>query len=134
MIFVGLGCRKGCDAGDILRAIALELSRTAHESSSVVSLYAPEFKRDEPGLVEAAAVLSATLVWLPLALLRAEAPGTLTQSAAVLTKFGIPSIAETAALAGARRVGKGGVRLLGPRVIAGAATCALATYLEEASL
>ncbi|MEY4576081.1 MAG: hypothetical protein RL701_784 [Pseudomonadota bacterium] len=130
MIAVGLGCRKGCDKGEILRAIALGLNAVGLEHAHVSELYAPEFKRDEPGLAEAAAALHKPLLWLPLEELRAQAAGALTQSAVVLSQFGLPSIAETAALAGARRAGQGAVKLLGPRVIAGAATCALAELLE----
>ncbi len=66
--------------------------------------------------------MAAPLTPLPLEALQAEAGRVLTRSEAVMARFGVPAIAEAAALAGA---GAGG-RLLGPRLAEGGATCAVA--------
>ena len=73
-------------------------------------------------LAQAAAQLGLPLVHLRLEQLQAQAPKALSRSAHVERHFGLPGVAETAALAGAGA----GARLLGPRALAGGATCALA--------
>ena len=84
-------------------------------------------KADEPGLVEAERLLGATLTALPLAALKAQAERILTPSPSAQARFGAPNIAEAAALAGA---GEGG-RLLGPRLAADGATCAIALSVSR---
>jgi cobalt-precorrin 5A hydrolase len=127
MIAVGIGCRKECDPGDIVQAIASALAASRSDLRAVHALYAPEFKREERSLVVAAQEVGKDLVYLPLDALRAQASLALTMSAHVLERWGLPSVAEAAALAGAGCLrGIGGQRLLGPRQIAGGAACALA--------
>jgi len=84
-------------------------------------------KADEPGLIEAARLLGAELTALSLAALNAQVGRILTPSAAARARFGAPNIAEAAALAGA---GEGG-RLIGPRLKADGATCAVALSSER---
>ena len=85
-------------------------------------------KADEPGLIEAARIIGIALTPLPLAALAAQVERILTPSAAVeWPRFGAPNVAEAAALAGA---GEGG-RLLGPRLAADGATCAIALSPER---
>jgi cobalt-precorrin 5A hydrolase len=79
-------------------------------------------KAGEPGLVEAARLIGAPLTPLPLEALKAEASRILTPSKPAQARFGAPSVAEAAALAGA---GAGG-RLLGARLAVDGATCAIA--------
>ena len=76
------------------------------------------------------ASLALTLTPLPLAALNAQAERILTPSAPAQARFGAPNIAEAAALAGA---GEGG-RLLGPRLAADGATCAVALSAERPKL
>ena len=85
-------------------------------------------KAEEPGLIEAARLLRRALTPLPLEALEAQAERILTPSAAARSRFGAPNIAEAAALAGA---GQGG-RLIGPRIAADGATCAIALSSERA--
>jgi hypothetical protein len=70
---------------------------------------------------------------LPHAALAAQASGALTVSDAVTRRFELPSVAETAALAGADALARPGtsVRLLAARLVAGSAVCALAS-VEDA--
>ncbi len=133
MIAVGLGCRAGCDARDIVRAVHDSIARAGLRLSEVHALYAPERKRDDPSIVNAAATLDKPLVFLPMSELEAQARSVLTVSEVVARHMGVPCVSETAALAGAqsfeisRHVRVPHIpRLLGPRRIYGGATCALA--------
>ena len=111
VITAGLGCRKGCNAAEIVALIG----QAGHPDR----LAAPEFKRDEPGLHAAAALLGLPLDFVSDTALAAAQPHCLTHSAAAERATGHAAIAEAAALAG------GGV-LLGPRIASANATCALA--------
>jgi cobalt-precorrin 5A hydrolase len=132
MIAAGLGCRSGCDVADLLAAISGALAQADRTLADVHALVAPDFKAAEPALALAAQQLGKPLWHLPIAELQAQATAALTHSERVMQQFAVPSIAETAALAGARRVcdSATAVRLLGPRLAAGGATCALAAAYE----
>jgi cobalt-precorrin 5A hydrolase len=135
MIAAGLGCRKGCASADLVRALETALASVGRALSDVSALYAPEFKAEESALVEIARQLGKPLVLLGMDALQLQAAHALTQSAQVAVRFGIPSIAETAALAGACALADStAVRptLLGPRQIAGGASCALAVATDLA--
>jgi cobalt-precorrin 5A hydrolase len=140
MIAAGLGCRSGCADDDLLLALDGALAAAGCAREALGGLYAPEEKRDEPGLLAAAARLGKPLVLLPRAALLAHGAATITHSAYALAHYGVPSVAETAALAGAALLGAhaepraathGRPRLLGPRQVAGSATCALAITEEK---
>jgi cobalt-precorrin 5A hydrolase len=128
VIAAGVGCRSSCDVEDLVGAVVTALKNGARDLSEVHALYAPDFKREEPSLMLIAQKLGKAIVWLPLGELEKYASQALTSSDLVMQRFGLPSIAETAALAGARAIshGKASARLLGPRAICGGATCALA--------
>lgn len=129
MIAAGLGCRKGCAGADLVRALEITLASAGRALSEVRALYAPDFKAEEPALVEIAQQLGKPLVLLRMEQLQRHAGSALTQSEQVAVRFGIPSIAETAALAGACALADSHhmrPKLLGPRQIAGGASCALA--------
>ncbi len=124
-IAIGVGCRAGVPgeaiAGLLRRALA-EFSAPEGERR----LFTLAAKAEEPGLVEAARLIGAKLTALPLAAVEVEAARVLTPSPVVRARFGVPAIAEAAALAGA---GAGG-KLLGPRLAADGATCAVALSAE----
>ena len=128
VIAAGLGCRVGCCAADVIAALRLALARDGVDLAAVRALYSAEFKAAEQSLRHAAAELDKPLVLLAHATLAAQAPWALTASAAVAARFDLPSVAETAALAGAFELGerRAPARLLSPRWVTGAATCALA--------
>jgi cobalt-precorrin 5A hydrolase len=119
MITAGLGCRKGCTAAELVRLI--------QAAGLPDRLAAPEFKRDEPGLHEAACQLGLPLVFVPDAALAAAQLHCVTRSAAAERATGHASVAEAAALAG-------GGTLLGPRIASANATCALACSANSAKL
>lgn len=122
MIAAGLGCRKNCTAEDILVAIAGAAARSRVNISEISILCAADFKRGEASLGRAANRLNLPLLFLPRERLEECASAVMTQSAHVAAVYGLPSLAETAALAG---VGEG-ARLLAPRFTHGGAACALA--------
>jgi len=129
MIAVGLGCRAGCGVDQLLELLEQALAAGGCCREDIRALYTADFKSGEAGLRHAAARLSKPLVLLSLAQLQAQAGSALTRSAQTLERFGLPSIAETAALAGAVQLEGGGAlaRLLGPRRVSGSASCALAS-------
>jgi len=121
IIAIGVGCRAGV-AGEAIVALARRALAQAGAPKGEVRMFTLDAKADEPGLIEAARVLRAPLVALPLAALAAQGERILTPSPAARARFGAPNIAECAALAGA---GEGG-RLIRPRLAADGATCAVA--------
>ena len=126
IVAIGVGCRAGV-AGKTIAALARRALEEAGAPEGEIAMFTLAAKADEPGLIEAARILGAELTPLPLAALNAQAERILTPSLAAQARFGAPNIAEAAALAGA---GVGG-RLLGPRLAADGATCAVALSAER---
>jgi cobalt-precorrin 5A hydrolase len=120
-IAIGVGCRKGCASESIVALVERAMARAASEAAPA-GLFTHEAKRFEPGLVEAAEKLGLPLIFLDQIRLGAASPDAATTSAKVMTLFGLPSIAETAALAGAGA----GAELLVSRISAAGASCAIA--------
>jgi len=121
IIAIGVGCRAGV-AGEAIAALARRALADAGAPKGELRVFTLDAKAHEPGLAEAARLLGAKLTPLPLAALEAQAGRILTPSAAAQARFGAPNIAEAAALAGAGE----GARLIGPRLAADGATCAVA--------
>lgn len=115
MIVAGIGCRRGCPA----EAIVAVVRRAEALAAPVEALAAPAFKRDEPGLHKAAALLDVALFFEDKATLAAAQPHCVTRSAAADRETGFASVAEAAA------IGAGGVLVL-PRLTGAGVTCALA--------
>jgi cobalt-precorrin 5A hydrolase len=128
VIAAGLGCRNGCSEQDVLRAIATALASSGCAISQVQALYTPHFKSSEAGLLAAAERLDKPLVLLSFEQLKAQTDRIVTHSLRVMAEVQLPAVAEAAALAGATALSgtSARARLLGPRQIAGGATCALA--------
>ena len=126
IVAIGVGCRAGV-AGEAIAALARRALGEAGAPEGALRMFTLDAKADEPGVVEAARLLGVKLTPLPLGALNAQAGRVPTPSAAAQARFGAPNIAEAAALAGA---GEGG-RLLGPRLAADGATCAVALSLER---
>jgi cobalt-precorrin 5A hydrolase len=126
IVAIGVGCRAGV-AGEPIAALARRALKEAGAPVGKLTMFTLAAKANEPGLIEAARIIGIALTPLPLAALNAQAEGILTPSAAAQARFGAPNIAEAAALAGA---GVGG-RLLGPRLAAHGATCAIALSPER---
>ncbi len=124
MIAIGIGCRKACPAEEIVALVSQALRQALGPSAEVMpaGLFSVAEKRGEPGLVAAAATLGLPLAFLDRAVLALVAGDAKSCSRRVEEMFGLPGIAETAALAGA---GQGSV-LLVPRLTTPTATCAIA--------
>ncbi len=121
MIAIGIGCRQACPAQDILDAVAQAMARMP-DGMAASGLFTIVEKRGELGLSHAATVLGLPLVYLDRSILRLVAGKAQSCSSRVEDLYGVPSVAETAALAGA---GQGAV-LLVPRCSGPRATCAIA--------
>lgn len=121
MIAIGLGCRRGCAADEIV-ALVREALAALPDAGGALGLFSIGDKAGEPGLAEAATRLGLPLTFLDADVLRGFADRAETRSARVEALHGLPSVAETAALAGA---GADGV-LLVPRRATPRATCAIA--------
>ena len=111
----GLGCRRGATAEAALAALAA--ARAAFGPGRIDALAALPLKAGEAGLIEAARRLG-----LPFLIVAAGPAPVLTHSAASLAAAGPGSAAEGGAGAAAGR----GARLLGPRIVRGPVTCAIA--------
>jgi cobalt-precorrin 5A hydrolase len=120
LLAIGVGCRSGCP-GDAIAALvrkALAGLGDAHAAA----LFTSVDKQAERGITDAARALALPLVYLPRSALEAASPRASTRSERVVALFGVPSVAETAALAGAGP----GSSLLVARMAAEGATCAIA--------
>ena len=123
MIALGIGCRRNAPVEDIERVVAQALG-AASLSAAAISVIATEAdKATEPGLVEAARRLDRPLRGVAASELMRMSDLVVTRSERVQALKGVPSVAETAALAA---VGRGG-RLIVPRIANATATCALAS-------
>ncbi len=116
---IGIGCRSGVSADAIMALIETACGQIDGRPSG---LYTMQEKSTEHALTEAAERLGLPLVYVARAALQAAAGRAVTKSQRVLALFGVPSVAETAALAGAGP----GSRLVLPRITAGGVTCAIA--------
>jgi cobalt-precorrin 5A hydrolase len=130
-VAAGFGCRAGCPVEQLLAVLEQALAAGGRRLAEVQALYTADFKQAEAALLRAAELLHKPLIALPLAELRAQSGRASSCSAHALERFGVPSVAETAALAGAFALGRPAPdalpRLLGPRQVSGSATCALAS-------
>ena len=122
MIVAGIGCRRNAPADAIEESIGLALSKCGLECTALGALATAAEKGGEPGLREAASHLALPLLLIAEDELTRASEGALTVSERVLTLKGVPSIAETAALAAAGR----GARLIAARVSNAHASCAIA--------
>ncbi|HTV45740.1 MAG TPA: cobalamin biosynthesis protein [Stellaceae bacterium] len=124
-IAIGVGCRKGCPAAAIEAVVrqALERAPTAER----LGLFTIRDKSGEAGTVDAAALLGLDLYFLTRDALREQGPFIATPSIAAANRFGIPSVAEAAALAGA---GPGSI-LIVARIAGRGATCAIAESRKD---
>lgn len=122
MIVAGIGCRRGAPASAIEEVIGVALEQARLTRHSLDALAAHCDKAEEPGLREVARRWTLTLLLPTMAELASVAVLTATISPRSLAAKGLPSVAETAALAAAGR----SARLIVPRVATREATCAIA--------
>ena len=118
---VGIGCRSGV-SGMVIAELIERALEIAARPDTPAALFTVVDKAQETGIGEAAASLGLALVHLPRAALAAVADKVATRSEKVIELFGVPSIAEGAALAGAGP----GCRLVVERMADRGATVAVA--------
>jgi cobalt-precorrin 5A hydrolase len=122
MIVAGIGCRRGAPAPDIEAAIRAALQRAGITWEALDVIATTAAKKREAGIAATAAKLGVAVVLVSDAELQAAGDRTATRSERVLALTGVPSVAEAAALAAAGP----SAQLISPRLVIGAATCALA--------
>jgi cobalt-precorrin 5A hydrolase len=122
MIVAGVGCRRSAPAADIETAIRTALERAGIAADALDAIATIPAKGAEAGIAAAAEKLGVGVVLVPEAELKAAGARTATRSERVLALTGVPSVAEAAALAAAGP----SACLISPRLVVGAATCALA--------
>jgi cobalt-precorrin 5A hydrolase len=122
MIVAGVGCRRGASASDVEAAIRAALARAGASLAALGAIATTAAKQSEFGIAAAAKKLGVKLVFVAEADLQTVAHRTETRSERVLALTGVPSVAEAAALAAAGPA----ARLIGPRLVVGSATCAIA--------
>lgn len=128
MIVAGLGCRRDVRMEEVLAAIDAALAEHRLERNAIDALATAPLKREEAAIRMAGAFLSLDVVIADEDALKAADNRTLSRSAPSLAAADVLSVSEAAALAVA---GEGSV-LLGPRLILGPVTCAIARSGDEA--
>jgi len=122
MLIAGIGCRAGASAEAVLEALSSAARQCHVEERNIDAIATASAKASERGIAEAAARLHLRLILVDAQDMERATPGALTTSTRVLALKGVPSVAETAALAAAGT----GARLLAPRTATPTVTCAIA--------
>jgi len=133
VLALGIGCERGCSAGEIAALVDPTLAEAGFGIGSVAAVVSIALKRDEPGILALAARLGAPVWFFTAARLLAETERLSERSAAVFRATGCWGVAEGAALAAC---GSDGV-LLVPKRRSRRATCVVAqasTPIDVAAL
>ena len=123
VLAIGIGCRLNCSAAAIARLAEAAVAKVPGGAAAEKALFTIAQKRGQACLDEAALLLGAKLHFLPAEALQAVMPLVQTRSERAKSLFGVASVAEAAALAGAGPQ----ARLIVLRIAAHGATCAIAT-------
>ncbi|MGO0122156.1 cobalt-precorrin 5A hydrolase [Desulfothermobacter acidiphilus] len=122
-LVVGIGCRRGVEAGQIREALEVTLEEAGWALPAIKCIASVEAKRDEQGLVAVALALGLPLRFFSveeLALVERTWPAPLPVSEQVLKRMGVGNVCANAALAA------GGKQLLVSKRIFPGVTVALA--------
>lgn len=120
---IGIGCRLNCSAAAIAGLVEAAVAKVPGGAWAEKTLFTIAHKRGQACLAEAALMLGAKLHFLPVDALQAVMPRVQTRSERAKSLFGVASVAEAAALAGAGPQ----ARLTVLRMAAHGVTCAIAT-------
>ncbi|MFP4084269.1 MAG: cobalamin biosynthesis protein [Desulfonatronovibrio sp.] len=115
-IVVGIGCRKGAQAKDIISALRFCLEKAGIELHRVRLLASADIKKSEEGLIKAADRLGIPLYFLSSSVIR-NIPLKTAESQFVMDQVGLPGVAEPCALLCASN----------PKLILGKTVCASVT-------
>jgi len=122
MIVAGIGCRRGAAAHDVEAALRAALAHAGLAATALDAIATIAGKNRETGITTVAEKFGVRVVALPQSELKAASDRAATRSPRVLALTGVPSVAETAALAAAGPQ----AQLIAARRVVGGATCALA--------
>jgi cobalt-precorrin 5A hydrolase len=101
-IIVGVGCRQGCAAQNIVEAVGFALGQAEVGARDVRFLASADIKRHEKGLIQAAADLGMPLRFIPSDEIRA-CTRDFDETPLAMKKVNLPAVAEPAALLAGRR-------------------------------
>ncbi|TPM06747.1 MULTISPECIES: cobalamin biosynthesis protein [unclassified Mesorhizobium] len=122
MMVAGIGSRKGVSVEDVLAAIETALEAHGLAMTALSSLATATLKKDEQAIAAAGRTLNLPVIVVDEAALKAASTKALSNSSLSQDLAGTPSVSEASALA----VAGEGARLLGPRIVLGPVTCAIA--------
>ncbi|XSG82173.1 MAG: cobalamin biosynthesis protein [Methyloligella sp. ZOD6] len=123
MMVAGFGCRKDVTGEAVAEALAMAAERCGIDPSQLDALATPAEKQHEAGFRDLATLLSLPLIAVEEEEMKQVAERALSLSSRVVALKGVPSVAETVALAAAGP----SARLLAPRVASSSATLSSAT-------
>jgi cobalt-precorrin 5A hydrolase len=129
MIAAGIGCKRGAPASDIEGAIRAALACAQIDAGALGVIATIEAKSAEVGIRAVAEKFGVSIVVVPQREFVAANGRVVRHSERVSALAGVGSVAEAAALAAAGPASK----LIVPRIIVGAATCALAAAPPESA-
>jgi cobalt-precorrin 5A hydrolase len=101
-LIVGVGCRRGAAAIDIVTAIRTALKKVKSTPDHVRLIATADIKHDEAGLIEAAEILGIGLRLVTSDEIRSTMRK-FTKTPLAIRKVGLPAVAEPAALLAGRR-------------------------------
>lgn len=123
MIVAGIGSRKGVAAAEVIAAIDAALAAHGLSRDQLDRLATAPLKSAEPAFRAASLQMGIELVVADAMALGAASARTETHTALSTASARTPSVSEASALA----VAGSRSRLLGPRLVLGHVTCAIAT-------
>lgn len=124
--FVGLGCRRGCPETTLRNVLQQALRNCGVSLAQIDGIASVDSKKDEPGLLELARSLSIPLHFFSAQHLNSFAEKISAASAAAVDAVGTASVAEASALALAESRAGYCAELIGKKMKATHATCAIA--------
>jgi cobalt-precorrin 5A hydrolase len=119
-VIVGIGCRKGVKAPEIIEAVDAALRKAGLARDDIRLIASADIKRNEEGLLAAAQLLGIPLRFISSEEIRSSGRK-FTRSAFVEKKVNLPAVAEPDAILAGRRA-----RLILPKMTSGPVTVALA--------
>ncbi|MDX8493613.1 cobalamin biosynthesis protein [Mesorhizobium sp. VK22B] len=122
MMVAGIGSRKGVTARDVRAAIETALEAHGLAMTALSALATGEIKRDEEAIFLAGRDLALPVIVVADEALQVVSADIISRSEVSQAHAGTPSVSEASALAAAGK----GAKLLGPRTVLGAVTCAIA--------
>jgi cobalt-precorrin 5A hydrolase len=126
ILVVGIGCRRGCPLSELVDLLDSALDAAAMQRRQISALATSIHKHNEPAPKALAAQLGCELILLNDAALHSVGSRLSQVSPAAEQAFGLPSVAEASALAGADGLGRGVAQLVLTKRKSANATLAIA--------